>query len=109
MRKVKFKRWIKAEYLKADGIPSQKVPNTGCYEPEFNNDGLFHCWGTTSQDSGEQMVMDTLAIIELPDGNIEEVAPSMVKFIDPPQDLELCYSSEGIKPLIYFKDPQDGK
>ena len=40
--------------------------------------GLFHCWGLEEEDG----VSSSVAIVELPDGNVVTVMPENIQFTD---------------------------
>jgi len=83
MRQVKFKRWIPIQFEKKEGHSIKtKVDGTGCFESEFCHDGIFHEWGIESEEFENGVGNDTYAIVELPDGTIEKVTPSAIKFVD---------------------------
>jgi len=83
MRKVLFKKFIPAEWKVAEGKGySEKVKGTGCYEPDFINEGLFHEWGVSCEESDSGYGNSTIALIETEDGIIYSVYPQFVKFID---------------------------
>lgn len=81
MRKVLFKKWIPKKIITEDCL-TKVDPETNKWEDDFNNMGTFHQWGTQSQDNGETMTMDTVAIVELSDGTIIQVYPFNIKFIN---------------------------
>lgn len=72
MRPVLFKKWIPG--IKTGGYSPRYYINTNCYEEEFTQEGNFHEWFNTS--SG------VIALVELPDGTIEELPSSSIKFVD---------------------------
>lgn len=51
------------------------------------HDGLFHCWGSElfEQNDGPA-VSFTVAIVELEDGSVIESPPSLMRFIDAPEE-----------------------
>ncbi len=65
MRKVKFKKWLGSKF-----------------ENEFNQNGLFHKWGSNYEEFENGAVNYNVAIIELEDGSIEEILPESLKFDD---------------------------
>jgi len=79
MKTVKFKRWIPVRFEKTERVQS-RVKGTGCFEPEFNHEGLFHGWGVSYEELETGAGNYTVAIVELKDGTIEEVMPKNVKF-----------------------------
>lgn len=76
-RKVLFKRYIKTRFDDCHN----KIEGTGCYEPEFSNEGVFHQWASLMIEGENNFGNYTVGIIELPDGTIEEVEPTVIKFI----------------------------
>lgn len=82
LRKVMFKKWIPIQYSESEAGISKPINNTGCWEHEFSSSGLFHQWGVNYEMSNEGFGNYTVAIVELPDGTIEQVIPSNLKFID---------------------------
>lgn len=73
MRKVKFNKHVKRDH------PSGSY-YSWVLQKDYPNEGLFHQWGSESNDGGP----DTVAIIEIPDGTIESISPSQIKFIHTP-------------------------
>jgi hypothetical protein len=82
LRKVLFKKWIPIEYRKAENCLKVQVEGTGYFEPEFSNAGLFHQWANAYEESSEGFGNYTIALVETPDGTIEEVLPKNLKFIN---------------------------
>jgi len=82
MRKVLFKKWVprKTEIVSGNTFKTT-VKGTGCYEPEFINEGLFHQWGVEYEEFDNRAGNCTIALIEISDGTIEKVLPSNLKFI----------------------------
>lgn len=80
MRKVLFKKWIPAQHENG-----KRVEGTNCYEKDFSNVGLFHQWGMAYEEFIDTVGNYTVGIIELPTGDIVEVTPSNIKFIDLPK------------------------
>jgi hypothetical protein len=80
IRKVKFNKWIKIEYIYPEGGTRTKNPETGCYEKGFPNEGVFHHWGVSHEEFESGPGNFTVAIIETPDGLIHEVIPGQMKF-----------------------------
>lgn len=82
MRRVKFKRWIPAEYEKIEGY-SRLKKGTRQWEDDYVHDGLFHQWGLNAEEYEVGAASYSIGIIELPDGTMEEVLPTNIKFVDP--------------------------
>jgi len=78
MRKVIFKEWIPVEHK--DG---KKVMGTGCFSSEYTGSGLFHSFGFNYEEFNEGVGNYSVAIIELPSGEIVEVFPRNLKFVEP--------------------------
>lgn len=86
MRKVLIKRWIPVQYSKEEGKKNLVIPGTGCYETGYSTEALFESWGisydTENDCNGNRVVMQfTMALVILPDGTLEEIIPSNLKFI----------------------------
>ena len=83
MRKVKFKRWIPVMWSNGENnCLSKPIEGTGCFESEYSNDGIFHCWANSYTEFDAGIGNYTVGIIELQDGTIEEVLPINIKFIE---------------------------
>jgi hypothetical protein len=82
MRKVLFKTWIPAEYIKTEGHGSKLVEGTNCWSKGYSNAGYFHQWANAYEEFESGAGNYTVAIIELSDGKIVEVLPSNVMFVD---------------------------
>ena len=76
-----FKKWIPQEYLKSENGIQQAVKGTGCWQNDFENEGLFHKWGNAYEEFETGAGNYTVAIVELADGTIAEVLPSNLKFV----------------------------
>lgn len=83
LRKVMFKKWIAKEET-GEGAFKRQKEGTNCWQKDFENAGLFHQWASAYEESSEGFGNYTVAIVELPDGTIEQVLPSNLKFIDLP-------------------------
>lgn len=83
LRKVMFKKWIPRETIGEGALKRQKE-GTNCWESDFNHAGLFHQWAASYEEFENGAGNFTVAIVELPDGTIEQVLPSNVKFVDLP-------------------------
>ena len=85
MRKVMFKRWIPRETIRGGESSftyETTITGTACWESEYTHEGLFHQWAAAYEDSGEGFGNYTVGIIELPDGTIEQILPTNIKFIE---------------------------
>lgn len=78
MRKVDFKRWIRPVYEN-----SKPKEGTGCFQSEYENEGFFHQFANAYEESSAGFGNYTVALVELPDGTIEEVPTTMIKFLTP--------------------------
>jgi len=77
MRRVKFKKFIKAVIV--DHICKK---GTNCWEKDFTHKGKFHEWGEDYEEFESCAGNYSIALVELEDGTIEKVLPENVKFID---------------------------
>lgn len=78
MRKVKFKNWIPVYYKSGT---KEKIKGSGEWT-DFVYDGLFHCWGVEYEEFEAGPGNYSVALVELPNGEIKTVLPSNLKFID---------------------------
>ncbi len=83
MRKVMFKQWIPAIHNK-EAVGSTLQAGTNCWEAEFKNAGIFHQWGASYEEFESGAGNFTVALVELPNGEMKEVLPSNIKFMDFP-------------------------
>lgn len=80
-RNVVFRRRIPMQYETKPGDNfSSPVPGTGCLG-DFIHPGVFHQWGATYEEFDSGAGNYTVALVELPDGTMEEVTPSNIKFV----------------------------
>lgn len=79
MKPILFRKWIPAIYEVQDGASIPK-PGTGCYT-EYIYPGDFHQWAATCTDNGETFGNYTVGLVETPDGLIEMLNPTDIKFI----------------------------
>lgn len=63
-------------------MEKRKVKYKTGSKQEFDQDGLFHCWGLSMEDTGKQVASYSQAIIELVDGSVIMIHPDWIKFID---------------------------
>jgi hypothetical protein len=81
LRKVLYKKWIDLEfreYEKDGWMHTEYLPDTNCWQKNFENTGLFHRWGDIKYEDGSVV---TFALVEITDGTIEHVLPCNLKFI----------------------------
>ena len=81
MKKVKYKKWIPSEYTEWIECSRTLIPNTGCWESDYFNDGLFHQWANSYEEFKSGPGNYTIALVEIEDGTIVEVLPCNIKFI----------------------------
>jgi len=77
MRKVLFRKWIPTS-LNKNGVTET---GTNCWS-DFIHEGLFHQWGCSYEEFESGPGNFSIGIIELPDGTIETVYPSNLKFVN---------------------------
>jgi hypothetical protein len=83
MRKVLYRKWIPFNWVKRPGENSNMIePGTGCWENNFTHEGLFHQWVNAYENFESGAGNYTVGLVELPDGTIEEVLPTNIKFND---------------------------
>lgn len=82
MRKVLYKKWIPRVSNGLEGQYENKVAGTGCYEPDFIHEGMFHQWSVAYEESSEGFGNYTVALVENPDGTIEEIFSKNIKFVN---------------------------
>lgn len=95
LRPIKYKKWIPAIYLDGNDIEHKnwfdadkatpmiqpiKVDNTETWT-DFVNDGLFHKF---SIKGNVQDGIETIAVIELPDGSVMTTSAINIKFENEP-------------------------
>lgn len=83
MRKVKFKKWIPATYTPMGSNCIQvRTEGTGCWEDDFIHKGIFHQWANTYEEFESGAGNYTVALVEIESGEIVEVLPSKITFIE---------------------------
>lgn len=82
MRKVLFKRWIKEVKIQTSDFSWKTQEGTSCWEKEFTHEGVFHQWANAYEEFESGAGNYTVALIELKNGEIEEVLPMNIKFIN---------------------------
>jgi hypothetical protein len=85
MRKVKFKKWIPIEYNTLSSKTSchrVRVDGTGKWEDDFTHEGVFHQWANAYEEFESGAGNYTVALIELKNGEMVEVLPSNITFIN---------------------------
>lgn len=74
MRKVKFKKWLSA---------SENVNlRIGKWEDDFIHEGVFHQWANAYEEFETGAGNYTIGIVELSNGEIQEVLPTNIKFVE---------------------------
>jgi len=81
MKKVLFKKWIKGVSQPTD-LGHKFIEGTNCWEADFKHEGLFHQWAAAYEESSEGFGNYTVALVEMPNGTIEQVLPSNIKFLN---------------------------
>jgi len=76
VRTIKFKTWIPYEYK--DG---KALDNTGMWSKEFTEIGVFHQWAAQYEEFESGAGNYTVALVELPNGEMVEVLPTKIKFL----------------------------
>ena len=82
MRKVLFKKWIPKQYAAAENKTMKPISGTGCFEPEFKSRGMFHQWAAKSEEYESGPGNYTVAIVETETGEVAEVLPTNIKFVN---------------------------
>jgi hypothetical protein len=82
MRKVLFKKWIQRVEI-GEGVLKRTQEGTSCWEKEFKNEGVFHQWANSYEESSEGFGNYTVGLVEMSDGTIGEILPSNIKFVEP--------------------------
>jgi hypothetical protein len=83
MEKVLFKRWIPAKMIKSPlGMTEYPDRGTRCWDEDFIHEGVFLQWGSACEETDNGMGTYTIALVRLPDGTVEEVLPTNVKFLE---------------------------
>jgi hypothetical protein len=95
MRKVLFSKWIPTQYTHLDGTTTDKcepypdgsdrrnnnnIPIPGKYTED--NEGYFHQWGCAYEEFESGPGNYSVALVEDGCGNIHEILPSKIKFLD---------------------------
>lgn len=79
-RIVLFKKWINREEV-GEGALRRTKEGTNCWEKDFANEGVFHQWASAYEEFESGAGNFTVALVEMPDGTIEQVLPNNLKFI----------------------------
>ena len=79
MRKVMFKMWISKQHHNGDKYIT--VVGTGCFQPNYETEGLFHQWGNSYEEFESGPGNFTVGIVETLDGKIHDVLPTNLKFV----------------------------
>lgn len=83
MKKIKFKKWIppKKEQCINEGYYTY-VKGTNCFEEDYVHEGIFHTWGLSYEEFNDGIGSFTVGIVEQANGEIIEVLPQNIKFIN---------------------------
>ena len=86
MKKVKIKQWIPAVFPEGATSANQTTTHrplkgTGCWEEGYSGSGMFHQWANAYEEFEAGPGNYTVALVELPNGEIKEVLPTHLKFI----------------------------
>lgn len=84
MKKVLFKKWIDAKYPPYSGkqfAHKDRLEGTGCWS-DFIHEGVFHQWSSAYEEGENGFGNYTVALVEVANGTIESVLPSVIKFIE---------------------------
>ena len=73
MRNVTFNKWIQSKQEDGKRIP-------GYWEEGFTNEGIFHQWASAFEEFESGPGNYTVALVETPDGTVQSVLPSNIKF-----------------------------
>lgn len=49
------------------------------------SEGLFHQFGLDVMESSDGSASYSIAIVELPDGSVQPIVPTYIRFLDPPE------------------------
>lgn len=83
MRRVKFKKWIPATYTSMGNNCTQvKNEGTGKWDDDFIHEGVFHQWANAYEEFESGAGNYTVALVELENGEMVEVLPTNIKFIN---------------------------
>lgn len=83
LRKVKIKKFIPYRSKRNEDGLIQQMPCTNTFESTFNTYGFFHQWGSKVEETENGTFSQTVAIVELSDGTIQQVIPDNMMFVDP--------------------------
>jgi hypothetical protein len=95
MRKVEFQYWI---YPVKKDISQGRSVDTGTGHFSEPQEGLFHGWGYQVHEDANNIVADSVALVECcKTGQMYNVTPSRMKFITPPEvkNVVKCAGCEG--------------
>lgn len=88
MKKVLYKKWIPLQYkYSEDKTTRSLITGTGKWEDDFTHPGEFLTWGISYEEVEGGAGNYTTAIVMNPDGTVEEVLPSNIKFISTKESL----------------------
>lgn len=75
-REIRFNTYISVKY----DDKHKRIEGTGCYTKDYPNKGLFHQWGLEAEEGEGSFGNNTVAIIELENGEIVTTLPYLTKF-----------------------------
>jgi len=76
--KVLYKLWIPVKYNDTLHV---RMADTGCFQKDFVNEGVFMGWGSACEESTAGFGNYSVALVRTKDGTVEEVLPRNIKFI----------------------------
>lgn len=79
MREIVFKTYIPFSYDQC----GNRIQGSGKLSETYTESGFFHKWGESLEYSQDTAVSYTVGIVELPTGEIVEVDPGRIKFVEP--------------------------
>lgn len=82
MRKVFFKKWIPEERIKITESSWRTKEGTMKWEDDFTHEGVFHQWASAYEEFETGAGNYTVALVELENGEMVEVLPTNIKFIN---------------------------
>lgn len=81
--KLLYKKYIPLVYERNERNQVTKpIPDTGRWEDDFTHPGELLCWGVEYEELEQAVGQYTVAVVKNPDGTVETVLPSNVKFVE---------------------------